>query len=153
MDTLEGQLSADLAVIASDVWEAFMLGQVEVRPCPEAEAGVLTCASVCVSGAWAGVVMVEAGPEAADLLSAALFGMQPGEPAPADITDALGEVVNVIGGNLKSTLPGPSLLSLPVVTTGSSSTTVTHAVRECSVGLHWSGHVVRVVVWRASNQG
>ena len=75
--------------------------------------------------------------------------MQPGEPAEADIADALGEIANVIGGNLKSTLPGPSLLSLPVVTTGSSSTTVTHAVLECSVGMHWSGHVVRVAVWHA----
>jgi chemotaxis protein CheX len=150
MDTLEGQLSSDLAAIAADVWEAFTLGAVEVRPSLEGDPGPVTCASVCVSGAWEGVVMVEAGPEAADLLSAALFGMQPGEPADADIADALGEVANVIGGNLKSTLPGPSLLSLPVVTAGSSSATVTHAVLECSMGLHWSGHVVRVVVWRAS---
>lgn len=151
MDTLEGQLSSDLGSIASDVWEAFMLGEVEVRPAPEGEPGPIACASVCVSGAWEGVVMIEAGPEAADLLSAALFGMQPGEPTEADIADALGEIANVIGGNLKSTLPGPSLLSLPVVTTGSSSTTVTHAALECSMGLHWSGHVLRVVVWRATH--
>ena len=149
MDTLEGQLAADLAAIASDVWEAFMLGEVDVRPSPVAEPGPITCASVCVSGAWEGVVMVEAGSEAADQLTAALFGMQPGEPGEADVVDALGEITNVIGGNLKSTLPGPSLLSLPVVTTGSSSTTVSHAALECSVALHWSGHVVRVVVWRA----
>src|SRR3954462_5157713 len=109
MDTLEAQLSTDLAAIAADLWEAFMRRPVEVRPALEGEPGPIVCASVCVSGAWEGVVMVEAGAEAADLLGAALFGMQPGEAAEADIADALGEIANVIGGNLKSTLPGPSL--------------------------------------------
>jgi chemotaxis protein CheX len=149
MDTLVGQLVSDLAAIASDVWEAFVLGDVEVRPAPLAESGPVTCASVCLSGAWVGVVMVQSGPEAADLLSSTLLGLEPGEAVEADIADTLGEIANVIGGNLKSALPGPTLLSLPVVTTGSSPALVKDAVEACSVGLHWSGHVLRVVVWSA----
>jgi len=149
MDTLEGQLAADLASIVSDVWEAFMLGEVEVRPAPVGAPGPLTCASVCLSGAWEGVVMVESGPEAADLLSATLLGLEPGQALEADIADTLGEIANVVGGNLKSALPGPTLLSLPVVTTGSSPATVKDAVQACSVGLHWAGHALRVVVWSA----
>lgn len=149
METLVGQLASDLAAIVSDVWEAFMLGEVEVRPAPVGEAGQLTCASVCLSGAWEGVVMVESGAEAADVLSSTLLGLQPGEAVDADIADTLGEIANVVGGNLKSALPGPTLLSLPVVTTGSSPAVVKNAVEVCSIGLHWSGHALRVVVWSA----
>ena len=32
-----------------------------------------------------------------------------------DIDDALGELANVVGGNVKAVLPGPSALGLPEV--------------------------------------
>ncbi len=149
MDTLEAQLASDLAAIVSDVWEAFMLGEVEVRPDVAGQEGPLTCASVCLSGAWEGVVMIESGPAAADLLCATLLGMELGEAVEADIADTLGEMANVVGGNLKSVLPGPTLLSLPVVTSSSSPALVKDAVEVCSAGLHWSGQALRVVVCNA----
>ena len=40
--------------------------------------------------------------------------------------DAVGEMANVVGGNVKSLLPGPSTLALPIVVT--SETGVGHAV-------------------------
>jgi chemotaxis protein CheX len=38
--------------------------------------------------------------------------------SPADITDAVGELVNIIGGSVKSLMPQPTVLSLPSVRTG-----------------------------------
>ena len=32
-----------------------------------------------------------------------------------DVADALGELANVVGGNVKAVLPGPSVLGLPEV--------------------------------------
>ncbi|HVD28484.1 MAG TPA: chemotaxis protein CheX [Mycobacteriales bacterium] len=38
-----------------------------------------------------------------------------------EVADALGELTNMIGGNLKSLLPGPSRLSMPAVTVGATT--------------------------------
>src|SRR3546814_11558410 len=40
------------------------------------------------------------------------------EITPEDVTDAIGELVNMIGGNVKSLMPEPSILSLPMVAAG-----------------------------------
>jgi chemotaxis protein CheX len=40
-------------------------------------------------------------------------------PSGEEIRDALGELTNVIGGNVKALFPGPSALSLPTVAVGS----------------------------------
>ncbi|QCC78154.1 chemotaxis protein CheX [Nocardioides daphniae] len=49
-----------------------------------------------------------------------MLGMDPDadEPSEADVVDAVGELVNMVGGNVKSLVPGPSQLSLPLVATG-----------------------------------
>ena len=53
----------------------------------------------------------------------AMLGLDPGDgPRPAeDVADAVGELVNMIGGNVKSLMPGPSTLSLPLVRAGRRS--------------------------------
>jgi chemotaxis protein CheX len=45
----------------------------------------------------------------------ALLGIDLGDVTGEDVTDALGELANIIGGNVKSLMPDPSALSLPVV--------------------------------------
>lgn len=69
--------------------------------------------SVTISGAWEGSVRIELGKRLARRLAAAMF--ETSDPAPTDVVDALGELANVLGGNVKSLLPGPSQLSLPKV--------------------------------------
>jgi chemotaxis protein CheX len=50
------------------------------------------------------------------MAAAAMFGLSAVELTDAEVTDAVGELTNIIGGNIKSLLPGPSRLSMPVVT-------------------------------------
>ena len=42
-----------------------------------------------------------------------MFGIEIDETTPDQVNDALGELVNIVSGNIKSFLPEPSHLSLP----------------------------------------
>lgn len=60
--------------------------------------------------------LVMTGRETADRMARALLALGPQDAvAPDDLRDALGEVANVIGGNIKGLLPQPGSLTLPVV--------------------------------------
>ncbi len=76
--------------------------------------------SVCVhiAGAWNGVVLVWPHQQFATLAASLLFAIPQTEVSFADIQDGMAELGNIIAGNLKSLLPGPSILSLPTVTHG-----------------------------------
>ncbi len=69
-------------------------------------------------------------------------------PAPAelddeDVADALSELANVVGGNVKAVLPGPSVLGLPEVgpvpPAGSPADT-------CRVDAQWRGRPLVIAV-------
>ena len=88
-------------------------------PADEA-ASITSC--VHISGTWDGAVAISCSDRLARSVTESMFGMTDGEAGPADIEDAVGELVNIVGGGLKSLLPGPSVLSLPTVTGGSPMT-------------------------------
>jgi CheY-specific phosphatase CheX len=56
----------------------------------------------------------------ASKLAKAMFALDGSDPAPEDLHDALGEIANITGGNIKALLEGESALTLPVVVEGSS---------------------------------
>lgn len=93
----------------------------ETHPCDEPYAPArdrISCA-VFFAGSWKGGVIIECPIAMAVEFTARLMRI----PAPAsfndDVCDALGELVNMIGGNLKSVLPPGSSLSIPTVVEGS----------------------------------
>ena len=68
-----------------------------------------------------------------------MFDITAAEAVPADLQDALAELSNMIGGNLKTLLPGPSFLSLPTVTEGNDyslsvpgSRLISHVQLDCN---------------------
>ena len=127
---------ATVEAIATEAWIA-LVGEDEVLvPVPgDLPADVLS-AWVDVVGPWTGSVVLTTGYQTAAELTRALLR----EAAPElldheDVADAFGEIANVVGGNVKAALPGPSTLGLPQV--GSAP-----AVRD-------PGDVRRIdVVWR-----
>ena len=143
------QLSTELVAIVGEVWDSFMLGDVEALPDSEHVPGMVTSANVCLSGTWTGVLMVECEPDAAHKLSCALLGMDDGSASETDVADTLGEIANVIGGNLKNVLPTPTVMSLPVVARSMSPSRVKDAVEVCSVAFRWDDSSLRVIVWSA----
>lgn len=70
--------------------------------------------AVDIRGGWEGTVaMCFPGPLARRLATALDEGAEP--PSESEVIDALCEIVNMVGGNLKAVLPGPSVLSPPRV--------------------------------------
>jgi len=110
-------LRESLVDIVRNVWESVL--SVALYPSETVEPiaqGITSC--VQISGAWAGVVCAQFSPTLAKSSAAAMLGCEPGELSNDDLRDALGELANMIGGNLKSLLAAPSSLTLPWVTTG-----------------------------------
>ena len=48
-------------------------------------------------------------------LTETMFSLEPGKASIEDKKDAVGEMINMIGGNIKSLLPDPSTLSVPIL--------------------------------------
>ena len=107
-----------LAAIVNEVATA-MLGE-EAMPLPEgtvagASGGQLT-ATVAIRGPWDGLVAVSCPREGAELLWRDVVRADSGEGADAaDVDDAVKELANIVGGNIKALLPGTSSLGLPQV--------------------------------------
>lgn len=95
------------------VWST-MLGLEACDGAAIADSAAITTA-VDISGAWQGTIAMSfPRPLARRLTSALDEGAEP--PSESEVTDALCEIVNMVGGNLKAMLPGPSELSPPRVT-------------------------------------
>lgn len=110
--------SDDVAQIVQEVFSS-MLG-LDIEPVEGAvtSVGAAVAGSVGVSGATDCLISLEMQEEAALRVAAAMFGLEVPELSDDDIADAVGELTNMVGGNIKSLLPEPSMLSLPVVAHG-----------------------------------
>jgi len=70
---------------------------------------------VRLCGAWHGTVSLNCSRELARSLAAHMFDSDPDSLTKEEVHDALGEVVNIIGGNLKHLFPPNCRLLLPAV--------------------------------------
>jgi hypothetical protein len=107
---------ATVQVIVDDAWTALVGEDEPLIPLPGQLPADVLSAWVDVVGPWTGSVVLTTGAQTAAELTRALLG----ETAPElleyeDVADAFGEIANVVGGNVKAALPGPSGLSLPEV--------------------------------------
>jgi chemotaxis protein CheX len=84
--------------------------------------GELITAAISLAGPWKGAVLLECGLNAAFLFTSRMIGIDVPAALNDDVRDALGELANMIGGNLKSVLPGGVSLSLPTVVWGQDYT-------------------------------
>jgi chemotaxis protein CheX len=75
-------------------------------------------ASVPLTGSFEGLLAVRCLERTARELAATMFGETPDGLADSDVADAMGEVANQVGGVVKTFLPAPSVLGLPVVVAG-----------------------------------
>lgn len=75
--------------------------------------------AVQIAGEWTGSVVLAMSPEMARASAAAMLGLDPADVSESDLRDVAAELTNMIGGNVKSLLPGPSYLSLPSIIAGS----------------------------------
>ena len=113
-------LEVDLSSVAQTIWAA-MLG-LELHPIRDPgghhpDERVVT-GVVQITGEWAGAVSVRTSERFAITAAATLFAMDANDVTTEEISDTIGELANVVGGNVKSALLGELQLSLPAVTSG-----------------------------------
>ncbi len=77
--------------------------------------GYFLAASIEIEGAWKGEVMFFCSESLAHRITAHLFEIEPAEVSREDVSETLGEINNIISGNLKRLLPEPCHLSVPSV--------------------------------------
>lgn len=146
--------SVDLGEILEQVWTSFLDGEITAMP---GEAGGIgtdgdqaMVASVSISGDWTGHLMIMAGNACAGEIAAAMFQMDAGEVATAEVADALGEIANMIGGGVKGMIGVPAALSLPQVVLDASALVNPDAHKVVSVSAQWNGYPLEVSLWERS---
>ena len=72
-------------------------------------------AIIRISGGWDSLVQVLTPRKTAIAIASNMFAMDEDQLSEAEIRDAVGEIVNMVGGNLKGIVEGESSLSLPCV--------------------------------------
>ncbi len=109
----------DIIAITQNVFSTVLASPVgdPVRP-PEPPPKPALTGSIHISGQWQGSVLVSTTESFADHAAEKMLGIDNSSVAPEDRVDVLAELTNMIGGNIKSLLPGPSNLSLPSVAPG-----------------------------------
>jgi chemotaxis protein CheX len=148
---------ADLSSIADQVWSSY-LDPDGVAPLIPAEGpnppfGVV--ASVSISGGWSGHVVVSCSTPAAREAAAAFLMMDDAtDVSMDDVADVMGEIANIVGGNVKSMLPAASFVSLPQVVEGSKSAVRWPACEQVTeLAGTWKGEPVSISMWQKNDQG
>lgn len=119
METLVADVgSREIADVVRTIWEAVF--QWDLEEVAEQELGPARTGFIQVAGVWEGAIVCVASEELVQEITSHLFRLGPGELTVELLHDALGELTNMIGGNLKALLPGPSFLCLPAVIQGSN---------------------------------
>ncbi len=110
----------DIRDITGAVWTNVL--QTTACPPPDGSEpellGTVMTGCVQISGAWQGAVTLQCTSDLARAAAATMFETDPARTSPEEIRDALGELVNMVGGNIKALLGGSLQLSLPLVVEG-----------------------------------
>jgi chemotaxis protein CheX len=144
----------DLAEMVEQVWVSY-LDPEGVNPLiPTGDDGQPSevHSSVSITGSWNGHVVYASSTVAARRAAAAFLAMEPDEVSQEDLSDVLGELANIVGGNVKALLPAGSNLSLPQVVLAPESATIYPNAQRVS-GLYgvWDGEPISISMWQRRN--
>jgi CheY-specific phosphatase CheX len=114
----EWLLGADVVNIVETIWSTLFELPLESGGDGDCGAGSTVSACVQIDGAWAGAVILQCPWALATTLTAAIFQAD-SAPSTDDVVDAIGELANMLAGNVKALLPEPCHISLPAVALGS----------------------------------
>jgi chemotaxis protein CheX len=134
--------------VTQEIWAAMLAADSESPLLPGDLESKEVVAQIHISGEWNGTVCLHCSNLAARHATSTMFGLPDDDLTPADVQDAVGELVNVVGGNIKGLVDGPSELSLPVVTTeGPVPPLLGHLELAQEVRFSWMAEPVVVSVW------
>lgn len=120
----------ELAQIVESVFETMMGLEVTACEAPWFPSGDRLTAAVHLAGEWRGAVLVECDRNQACRFAGRFLSGDPPDTVDDVVRDVLGEVANMIGGNIKCVLTHGIRLSMPAVVDGSD-----YSVRVCGAAL------------------
>lgn len=112
---------ADVAVLVDEIWLT-TLGlathrlepdQAALPPDTETLDGIIN-----ITGGWQATVALQVPKALASRVASVMFRLEGDPPTTEDMQDAIGELTNMLGGNIKALLAGDCHLSLPAVVEG-----------------------------------
>ena len=143
----------DLFSLAETVWSSILGLEFERAGDSDGKIGeraVTSC--VQITGEWEGAVTVACSETLATQLAAAMFAMEPEELDDEMTRDAMGEIANMTGGNVKGVAPGQNTLALPTVSEGEEgSMRIAKTVQLNRIVGMTNGHPVIVTVLGKEN--
>ena len=139
---------ATIQGIAEESWLALVGDDEFLVPMPGGAPDDALSSWVEIVGPWNGAVVLTCGRGTAEELARCLLAQHaPPVLDQEDVDDALGELANVVGGNVKAVLPGPSVLGLPEVAPGTGPAAVGgNPADTCRVDLLWRGQSLTITV-------
>jgi chemotaxis protein CheX len=143
----------DLAEMVEQVWEAYLdpEGVSPLMQTYDENQPSEVHSSVSITGSWSGHIVYASSRAAAQRAAAAFLAMELEEVSEEDISDTLGELANIVGGNVKAMLPQGAQLSLPqVVLAPESSARYPNTERISGVYGLWEGEPVSISMWQSS---
>jgi chemotaxis protein CheX len=109
--------ASELEDILRNIWQSMLLPEDPLDGgAAREEYDFASC--VDIVGPWNGVVSVECDEALARAFARTMFARNEAEVADSELFDALREVANLVGGNVKGALAGGCRLSLPRATRG-----------------------------------
>ena len=116
--TDQGITEEAVTTILSDVLST-MTGSSALGPVPlPVDTAAPLTAAVYFVGAWKGAVFLQCPPALCFLLTARMLGVPQPESVGEDVRDTMGELCNMVAGNLKSVMLNRAELSLPSIVQG-----------------------------------
>ncbi|MFK7894613.1 MAG: chemotaxis protein CheX [Myxococcota bacterium] len=102
---------------------------------------------VQIAGDWSGAISIELQRDFAIRAASAMFQMTPEQVGEEDLLDTVSELSNIVAGNIKSVLPGESVLMIPIVAVAQApSISMAEADLVSNVGFASEGHVAKVKI-------
>ncbi|MGH1506441.1 MAG: chemotaxis protein CheX [Acidimicrobiales bacterium] len=114
----------DLQYMLTELWSSMLDLALDDEIDPTAAHDLSWCAAVDIlsDDVVTGTVMVRCGDELAERIAEALFGLPSGSASFGEVRDAMGEVANIVGGNVKGVLDAATVLGLPRTSRGEPAT-------------------------------
>lgn len=107
----------EIRQFVTDIWSTFLNMKVAPTEIPFKPKGNGNTLAGCVqiTGEWQGSVTLYAPKEIGKKIAATMYGLGEAEVVDKQVQDVIGEITNVLAGNIKSILPAPCSISLPCV--------------------------------------
>lgn len=111
------ECEVEISNFVTDIWSTFLNLKVFPTDIPFKAKGKDNTLAGCVqiTGEWQGTITLYAPREIGKKIAGIMFSLDETELDSQQIQDVIGEITNIIAGNIKSLLPAPCSISLPSV--------------------------------------